>query len=57
MQSEMGLESTFVFGKHKGAQLEDIIEDDPAYIAYLIDNEIVGFDEEALELITRKGIA
>lgn len=55
-QSEMGLDSIFKFGKHIGGQLEDVIEDDPDYIGYLVMEEIVGFDEEACELITKKRI-
>lgn len=53
----MSLEDLFKFGKHKGQQLEDVIEDDPEYIAWCCDNDIVQFDNEALELISRKGIA
>ena len=53
----MGLEDCFVFGKHTGHQLEDVIEDDPAYIEWCIMNDVVVFDEEALELISKKGIA
>lgn len=57
MTSEMSLESIFTFGKHKGEQLEDVIHDDPDYVEYLIMNEVVGFDEEACELITKRGIS
>ena len=53
----MNLESVFTFGKHKDHQLEDVIEDDPLYIDWLIMNDVVAFDEEALELISKKGIA
>lgn len=53
----MGLDDTFKFGKHKGDQVEDVIEDDPDYIAYCVEKDIVQFDEETLELITKKRIA
>jgi len=53
----MGLDDCFVFGKHVGEQLEDVIEDDPGYIEWCCENQVVSFDEEALELISRKGIA
>lgn len=53
----MGLDDIFTFGKHSGDQLEDVIDDDPRYIAYLVENNIAQFDEEALELIHKKRIA
>lgn len=53
----MQLDSIFKFGKHIGQQLEDVIEDDPDYIEWCCENEVGDFDEEALELISRKGIA
>lgn len=51
----MGLDSIFTFGKHIGQQLEDVIEDDPSYIAWLANDEFE-FDEEVLELLTKKKI-
>ena len=53
----LGLESVFTFGKHKDQQVEDVIEDDPKYIAWLVENDIADFDEETLELISKRGIA
>lgn len=56
----MGLDSLFTFGKYgppAREQLEDVIDDDPDYIRWLVENDIVDFDEEAMELITKKGIA
>lgn len=53
----MGLEDTFTFGKHKGDQLEDVIQDDPDYIAWLAEDGVVDFDEETLELLAKRGIA
>jgi cell fate (sporulation/competence/biofilm development) regulator YlbF (YheA/YmcA/DUF963 family) len=53
----MGLESLFAFGKYKDQQLEDVIEDHPEYIGWLCEFEVVEFDEEAMELISKKGIA
>ena len=53
----LGLDSVFIFGKHKGDQVEDVIEDDPGYIEWCCDNEVVIFDEETLELISKRGIA
>ena len=53
----MKLDDMFMFGKHITQQLEDVIEDDPDYIEWLVNNEVVNFDEETLELISKKGIA
>ena len=53
----MSLEDVFTFGKHSGHQLEDVIHDDPDYITWCCANDVVAFDEEALELIAKKGIA
>lgn len=52
----MGLEDTFRFGKHKGHQLEDVIEDDPDYVRWCVENDIVDFDNEAQELIEKRGV-
>ena len=53
----MGLDDVFKFGKHKDDQLEDVIGDDPDYIEWCCDNDVVDFDEEVMELISKKGIA
>lgn len=53
----ISLEYIFTFGKYKGQQFEDICHDDPNYIEYLIDNDIVDLDEEAMEFVTKLGIA
>ncbi len=52
----MDLDDVFNFGKYTGLQLEDVIEDDPQYIAWICENELIEFSEEVLELITKKGI-
>lgn len=56
-QKLMGLESMFSFGKYKGQQLEDVITDDPSYIEWLIDGDVVSFDGKANDLINKKKIA
>jgi len=55
--STLTLESIFTFGKNKGKQVEDVIEDDPNYIAWLVEEDIVEFDDEIYELIEKRGIA
>lgn len=57
MSQILGLDSILNFGQHKGQQLEDLIEDQPDYVRWLIENEIRDFDDEVLEVVARKGIA
>jgi len=52
----MGLADLFTFGKKKGKQLEDVIEDDPNYLEWCIEKNVVKFDEKALETMAAKGI-
>lgn len=56
IRSELTLEDILDFGAHKGQQIEDLIEDHPDYIEWLIMEGVVGFNEEACELISKKGI-
>jgi len=53
----MGLQGIFTFGKHKNEQVEDVIEDDPEYIRWVVENNVIEFDEETLELISKRKIA
>ena len=52
----MELDDVFRFGKYTGLKLDDIIEQDPQYIAWICENELIDFSEEVLELITERGI-
>lgn len=52
----MGLDDFFNYGLYRGMQLSDVIENHPGYIVWCCEQEIVDFDEEALELISKKGI-
>lgn len=45
------LTDTMPFGKHKGEQLEDLLYDDPDYLAWLYDNDVVEFDETLLMMM------
>ena len=56
-QAMIELDDCFEFGKYVGEEVEDVIEDHPHYIEWLVNNSIVEFSEEALELISKKGIA
>ena len=37
------------FGKHKGQQVEDVMHDDPEYVSWLIDNDVMGFSEMVMQ--------
>ena len=50
----MNLESIFKFGKHKGQQVEDVVEDDPSYVRWLCENTETDFDDEVLESLERR---
>lgn len=45
------LEYVFTFGKYNGNKLSDVLIDDPKYIEWLLDNEVVEFTEEILEKV------
>jgi len=53
---EMGLDDVLDFGRYQGKQIEDVIEDHPDWIVWAIDRDVISFDDEVLELITKKGI-
>jgi uncharacterized protein (DUF3820 family) len=50
----MNLESTFRFGKYKGRQVEDVVEDDPGYIRWLCENTETEFDDAVLEALEKR---
>lgn len=51
----MNLESILTFGKHKGEQIEDLIEDNPGYVRWLMENTDIVFDNEVYEKLGSKG--
>lgn len=57
MVRDLNYHSEFHFGKHQGMPVAEIIETDPAYIAWLVKNEVVRFDEKTLRILRAKGIA
>ena len=46
---ELGLADTMPFGKHQGEQIEDLLYDDPTYLTWLFDGEMVSFDCEVIK--------
>ena len=55
MIEEFSLDTILTFGKHEGAMIEDLIEDDPDYVAWMSDQEF-NFDEKAIKLMEDKKI-
>ena len=53
----MQLDDRFTFGKYQGSTLAQVIHGDPSYIEWLVLMDITQFDEEALEAISKAGIA
>lgn len=51
----LGLDDSMPFGKHKGSQIEDLVEDNPSYIRWLCENSThVEFDEAVLEALSKR---
>lgn len=50
------LSSTMPFGKHIGTQIEDLIHDEPGYVAWLYEKEAIDFDEGVIKLMEEKKI-
>jgi len=48
------LESMMPFGKHKGFQVEDLVEDEPGYVRWLSENTSVDFDDEVFEALEKR---
>ena len=47
----LGLDSVFTFGKYKGEQVEDILDDDREYIVWLTESTDVEFDTEVYDIL------
>lgn len=56
VSSILSLDSVLDFGKHEGEQVEDLIDDHPSYMVWLVENEIREVDDEVLEIMTQKGL-
>lgn len=50
------LSDTMPFGKYKGEQIEDLIYDEPNYIAWLYNEEVVEFDIYVIQELEEKKI-
>lgn len=52
MPTIYGLEDELKFGKFKGEQIEDLLHDQPGYMAWLAEEDIVEFEQEVLDKMT-----
>ena len=50
---EYGLDNTMPFGKYKGVEIEEILDADPSYMLWAVENMDLNFDEEVIELVSR----
>lgn len=51
---KMKLDDEFKFGKCKGQQVEDVIEDDPQYMRWLCENTKIDFADDVLEKLEKR---
>jgi len=50
------LSDSMPFGKHKGEEIEDLIYDQPGYLAWCVNDEVVEFDSEVIKQLEDRKI-
>ena len=50
------LSDSMPFGKHKGEEIEDLIYDQPGYLAWCVSEEVVVLDSEVIKQLEDKKI-
>jgi len=55
-RKNLRLDDVLDFGKHKGCQIEDLIDDDPSYLAWLYDQDENVFDSEVIQILEKRKI-
>jgi len=48
MAKEFYLDSIMPFGKHTGEMIEDLLSDDPDYLAWMYEQDNISFDLEVI---------
>jgi len=48
------LSDTMKFGKYKGEEIEDLLYDDPGYLVWLVEEEVVELDSEVIEQMEQR---
>ena len=49
---KLDLDDRFAFGRHKGKLVEDVLNDDPAWLLWAIENEVIEVDAALQDAIT-----
>ena len=52
-KTDYGMDDTLPFGKYKGTEIEEVLEDDPKYLKWMHENTDIEFDEEVIHRIER----
>ncbi len=54
MAIKLMLDDVLAFGKHKGEMIEDLIDDDPSYLAWLYEQDQDMFDVDVVKKLQDK---
>ena len=55
-QKYLELDDVMEFGKHKGCDVEDLIGDDPDYLAWLHERDVVEFSDELVTILEKNKV-
>lgn len=44
------------FGKHDGKQIEDLIYDEPGYMAWVVNEEVINLDPEVIKILEERKV-
>lgn len=56
MTIKLMLDDVLSFGKHKGEMIEDLIDDNPSYLAWLFEKDEEMFDESVIKKLEDRKI-
>lgn len=55
-KSQLRLDDVITFGKHNGSEVEDLLEDDPGWMAWMYEQNPNVFDVEVVEAMEKRKI-
>gem|GEM_PF-3797951 len=55
-QSQLRLDDVLSFGKHKGCEVEDLLDDDPRWLAWIYEQDNDIFDCEVIAEMEKRKI-
>ena len=55
-QSQLRLDDGLNFGKHRGCEVEDLLDDDPGWLAWIYEQDDDIFDCEVIEEMQKRKI-